>query len=136
MNLQQPVIAYVEDDEPSIYVMKMVVERLMKLKTFYVLQSNANFLQQVQKLGILPDLFLMDIQMKPHDGFELLTMLRSEARFDQCKVVAVTASVMNEEVMRLKKSGFDGAIAKPLKIDVFPELIEKIMRGESVWYIV
>jgi hypothetical protein len=39
-------------------------------------------------------------------------------------------------VARLKRRGFDGAIAKPLNIDDFPDLIAKIIEGERVWYIV
>ena len=135
MKLQPAVIVYVEDDEPSIFVMKMILERVMNLKNTYILRSSRDFLPQVKGLGVIPDLFLLDIQMRPYDGFELLSMLRSDAQFAQSKVVALTASVMNEQVARLKESGFDGAIAKPLNIDLFPQLIKNILNGESVWYI-
>jgi CheY-like chemotaxis protein len=135
MKPQQAVIVYVEDDEPSIFVMKMILEKVMNLKNTYILRSSRDFLQQVKGLGVIPDLFLMDIQMKPHDGFELLSWLRRDPQFAQSKVVALTASVMNEQVARLKESGFDGAIAKPLNIDVFPQLIKNILNGGSVWYI-
>jgi two-component system cell cycle response regulator DivK len=74
--------------------------------------------------------------MKPYDGFELLSMLREDPELNNSKVVALTASVMSEEISQLKRRGFDGAIAKPLNIEAFPNLIEKIMQGESVWYIV
>ena len=136
MNSQQPVLVYVEDDEASILVMKMVVERVMGLPNLYVLQSRADFVQQVKRLGVVPDVFLLDIQMKPYDGIELLSMLRGDPQFIESKVIALTASVTNEEVSLLKSGGFDGAIAKPLNIEAFPDLIAKIMDGESVWYIV
>lgn len=135
MNPQKPILVYVEDDENSIFVMKMVVERVMKLPTLYVLQSGADFVQQVKGLGVLPDVFLLDIQMKPYDGFELLSILRSDPQFKKSKVIAITASVTNEEVSLLKSGGFDGAIAKPLNIEVFPDLIARIINGEQVWYI-
>jgi two-component system sensor histidine kinase TorS len=136
MNSQQPVLVYVEDDEASIIVMKAIVERIMKLQTLHVLQNSADFVQQVKQLDVAPDIFLFDIQMDPYDGFDLLSMIRQDPQFGSSKVVALTASVMSEEVARLKKSGFDGAIAKPLNIEVFPELIAKIINGERVWYIV
>jgi CheY-like chemotaxis protein len=132
---QQPVVVYVEDDEPSIYVMRTIFERIMGLKTFYILRSSTDFLQQVNNIGITPTLFLLDIQIQPCDGFELLSILRNSEQYAQSKVVALTASVMNEQVARLKQSGFNGAIAKPLDIDAFPTLIARIMKGESVWYI-
>jgi CheY-like chemotaxis protein len=136
MNCQQPIVVYVEDDEASIIVMKAIVERVMKLNTLHVLQNRADFVQQVKQLEVTPDIFLFDIQMKPYDGFELLSMLRNDLQFNNSKVVALTASVMSEEVARLKRRGFDGAIAKPLNIEAFPDLIARIMDGESVWYIV
>lgn len=135
MNLQQPVLVYVEDDEASILVMKMVVERVMGLPTLHVLESRADFVQQVKELGVVPDVFLLDIQMKPYGGAELLSMLRGDPQFEESKVIALTASVTNEEVSLLKSGGFDGAIAKPLNIDVFPDLIARIINGEHVWYI-
>jgi CheY-like chemotaxis protein len=135
MNSQKPILVYVEDDENSIFVMKMVVERVMKLPTLHVLQSRADFVQQVKRLGVVPDVFLLDIQMKPYGGVELLSMLRNDPEFKCSKVIALTASVTNEEVSLLKSGGFDGAIAKPLNIDIFPDLVARIMKGEHVWYI-
>ena len=135
MNSKSPILVYVEDDENSVLVMKMVVERVMKLPVLYVLQSRVDFVQQVKGLGVVPDVFLLDIQMKPYDGVELLSMLRKDAQFKCSKVIALTASVTNEEVSLLKSGGFDGAIAKPLNIAVFPELIARIINGEHIWYI-
>jgi len=135
MNSQKPILVYVEDDENSILVMKMVVERVMGLPTLHVLKSRADFVQQVKGLGVVPDVFLLDIQMEPYDGVELLSMLRGDPQFNQSKVIALTASVTNEEVSLLKSGGFDGAIAKPLNIEAFPGLIAKIINGERVWYI-
>ena len=135
MNSQQPVLVYVEDDEASIFVMKMVVERVMGLPKLHVLQSRADFVQQVKDLGVVPDVILLDIHMKPYGGIELLSMLRGDPQFKCSKVVALTASVTNEEVSLLKDSGFDGAIAKPLNIDAFPNLIARITNGEQIWYV-
>ena len=135
MNSQQPVLVYVEDDENSILVMRMVVERIMGLPKLHVLQSRVDFIQQVKAIGVLPDIFLLDIQMEPYDGFEILSMLRSDPQFETSKVIAVTASVTNEEVALLKGGGFDGAIAKPLNIEIFPELIARVIKGEQVWHI-
>lgn len=135
MSSQKPVLVYVEDDENSVLVMKMVVERVMGLPTLHVLQNRSDFIQQVKELGVMPDVFLLDIHMKPYGGVELLSMLRNDPQFDKSKVIAITASVTNEEVSLLKSGGFDGAIGKPLNIDVFPDLIARTINGEQVWHI-
>jgi CheY-like chemotaxis protein len=135
MNTQKPVLVYVEDDENSIVVMRMVAEKLMDVHSLHILKSGADFVQQVNRLGVMPDIFLLDIHMKPYDGFELLSMLRKDPQFRDRKIIALTASVTNQEVALLKNGGFDGAIAKPLNIDIFPGLIAKVMNNESVWFI-
>ena len=81
MNSKQPILVYVEDDEASILVMKMVVERVMGLPALHVLESRADFLQQVKELGVVPDVFLLDIQMRPYGGAELLSMLRGDPQY-------------------------------------------------------
>ena len=131
-----PVLVYVEDDEASIVVMKAIVEKVLGWPTLHILQNNPDFIEQVKRLGVVPDIFLFDIQMEPFDGFDLLSLIRSDPQFQESRVIALTASVMSEEVARLKKSGFDGAIAKPLNIDVFPGLIHDILAGKRIWFIV
>ena len=131
-----PILVYVEDDEASIVVMKTIVEKVMKLPTLHILQNSADFIKQVKQLDKPPDIFLFDIHMQPYNGFELLAMLREDPDLSGSKVVALTASVMSEEVARLKRQGFDGAIAKPLNINAFPDLIARIMKGDHIWYIV
>jgi CheY-like chemotaxis protein len=73
--------------------------------------------------------------MHPHDGFELLSQIRNDPDHCHARVVAVTASVMNEEISRLRTSGFDGAVGKPLNMSEFPALIKRILEGETVWYV-
>jgi DNA-binding NarL/FixJ family response regulator len=48
-------------------------------------------------------------------------------------VVALTASVMYEEVRRLRDAGFDGVIAKPINFDTFPAALDRILSGGQVW---
>ena len=42
---------------------------------------------------------------------------------------------MTEDDRRLRASGFDGAIAKPLGVETLPKLLERILNGETVWAI-
>ena len=62
-------------------------------------------------------------------------MIRGRSEYSAIPVVALTASVMNEEIQMLQDAGFDSAISKPLNMDEFPDLIQRIMTGEHIWYI-
>lgn len=133
---RKPIVVYAEDDTPSITVMKMLMRKVLGITdTLIVIESTESFLEQVKRIGTTPDLFLLDIHILPYDGFDLLAMIREDPQLCESKVVALTASVMNEEVEQLRRSGFDGAIAKPLDMATFPELIQKILRGDIVWHI-
>ncbi len=133
--IKDPVFLYVEDDPYSIKVMRMIFEKVMRIPTLIVFEGSDNFMQNLLELNTPPDVFLLDIQMKPYNGFELLHMIRADRRFRASKIVALTASVMGEEVDQLKRSGFDGAISKPIHITSFPGLINRVLNGENIWFV-
>ena len=64
-----------------------------------------------------------------------LEMLRQHNTFKNVPVVALTASVMNEEIHRLKEVGFNGVIAKPVDMDTFPDVVNRLLSGEEIWRI-
>lgn len=130
-----PILFYVEDDPSSIKIMKLIVENVMKISSLTIFKGSEGFPESLNRLDKIPDIFLLDIHITPYDGFDMLAILRADKRFKKSKIIAVTASVMGEEVDQLKQSGFDGAISKPLNIQTFPDLIARVMKGETVWFI-
>ncbi len=126
---------YVEDDPLSCEVMQLMLGGLMGIKKLHIFRDSADFLERMAALTCVPDVIMLDIQVEPFDGFAMLNMLKQDTRFAHARVIALTASVMNEEVERLRTSGFHGAIAKPLSAQTFPELMRRVMRGDSVWHI-
>jgi CheY-like chemotaxis protein len=123
----------VEDDFSNRLVMKLLVEKTLNVKHYVIFEDSANFLSRVRNLPKRPDIILLDIHVSPLNGFQMLQEIRGDSVYFPTKVVALTASVMNEEVERLRKSGFDGAIGKPISLSTFPIAIERIMNGESIW---
>ncbi|MGC9333067.1 MAG: response regulator [Anaerolineae bacterium] len=79
------------------------------------------------------DLILLDIHLPEEDGYQVLTRLRKDERFCDTRVVAVTADVSNANLSRAKAVGFDGFLAKPINVDLFPDQIRRILNGELVW---
>jgi two-component system cell cycle response regulator DivK len=79
------------------------------------------------------DLILLDIHLPEEDGYEVLARLRKDERFRSTRVVAVTADVSNTNLSRAQAAGFDGFLAKPINVDLFPDQIRRILEGESVW---
>lgn len=79
------------------------------------------------------DLILLDIHLPEEDGYEVLNRLRNDERFSNTRVVAVTADVSKANLSRAQTAGFDGFLAKPINVDLFPDQIQRILEGESVW---
>ena len=125
---------YVEDDSLSREIMQMIMENGMDIDRLTVFDDSTDFMPRMKSLANKPNVILLDIHVKPLDGFEMLELLRADPAYHHSKIVALTASVMNEEVENLRQSGFDGAIGKPLSIQTFPKLMTRILQGELVWY--
>ena len=126
---------YVEDDPMSREALQVILTRIMKLEHVYIFEDSENFLSRVDALPQTPNVFLLDIHVPPYDGFEMLQMLRQDSRYQNAVIIALTASVMNEEVDELKSSGFDGVVGKPLSVTAFPKLLERIVSGEAIWHV-
>jgi CheY-like chemotaxis protein len=132
---QNPIIVYVEDDDQSREIMRLMLEFSMKIEGATYLPDSKDFIQKIEALHPQPDLFLLDIHVQPHTGFEMLEMLRQHPQFQDATILALTASVMNEEVQKLREAGFNGVIAKPIDVDTFPNLIKRTLNGKTTWNI-
>lgn len=99
-------------------------------------EDSTDFLARAEALNPRPDVIFLDIHLKPITGLEMLKLLRQSKHFDGVPIVAMTASVMNEEVEQLRTAGFDGCLAKPIDMDTFSEILKRIMRKERVWQII
>ena len=135
MNVQ-PVILYVEDDAKSRTIMNLLLKSRMGLEHVTIFEDSTDFLTHLRSLRPVPNIIFLDIHVKPYSGFEMLAMVRLDPVFHKTPVVALTARVMNEEVQQLRARGFDGCLAKPIDLDTFPEILDHILNGETIWRII
>lgn len=70
-----------------------------------------------------PELILMDIQLPGMDGLELTRKLRSDARYKNIPIVAITAYAMKGDKEKALAAGCDGYIAKPIDTRTLPEVL-------------
>jgi len=130
----QPSDAHILVIEDNIYNYTLIARLLKFLGVKYIDWSRTG--RQVQGLGSsLPrvDLVLLDIHLPYEDGYMTLERLRANARFEDTRIVAVTAEATEDNMRRAKEAGFDGFIAKPIDPDRFPEQVSAALAGEEVW---
>jgi two-component system cell cycle response regulator DivK len=77
-----------------------------------------------------PDLILMDIQLPGMNGIDALRVLRADPATAAIPVVAVTASVMQQDRKLITEAGFDGYIGKPINVKEFLDTVRGAL-GES-----
>lgn len=135
INLAQLTYLVVEDDAPTREILLVLLTKAIGSQRVTLLEDSEGFAEKLAALAPPPDMILLDIAVQPSNGYEMLEIIRQQEAFRNVKVVAITAHVMREEVERIRAAGFNGMIGKPFIRQIFPELIQRLMHGEAVWYI-
>jgi two-component system cell cycle response regulator DivK len=75
----------------------------------------------------VPDLILMDIQLPGMDGIEAIGLLKDDPSTRGIPIIALTALAMKGDEARIRASGCDGYIAKPMRYQQFLAAIASVM---------
>ena len=129
--LDNAIIIIVEDDTNS-YLATMDLLKMEGAKTVYACTSGREALELAESLPIV-DLFLVDIYMPGETGYDLIKRIHQHPDLGDSKVVALTASVMYDDIRRVKDAGFDSFIGKPIRPARFGDQIRQILDGDALW---
>lgn len=77
------------------------------------------------------DLILMDLQMPVLDGLTAAKILKKDENTKHIKIIALTAFAMKDDEKRVKDSGCDGYITKPINITSFRKYISLYLEGDG-----
>jgi len=79
-----------------------------------------------------PDLIVMDIQLPGLSGLEVTERLKADDATRTIPIIATTAFALRGDEERIRASGCDGYMAKPIAITEFIELIDSfVARGAA-----
>ena len=105
-------ILVVEDDEKSRRLLKDVLE----YHGFDVCAHDNGEDGLADARSCSPDAVLLDIELPGISGFDVLAGLRAESGGAALPVIAVTASVMDQDRKKILSAGFDAYVPKPVNI--------------------
>jgi len=71
------------------------------------------------------DIILMDLQMPVLDGHQATRLIRTDARFNDLPIIAMTAHAMSDERQRCLDVGMNDYITKPIQPDVLFTTVAK-----------
>ena len=78
-----------------------------------------------------PDLVLMDIQLPGISGIDALRILRADPDTAAIPVIAVTASVMQQDRKMITEAGFDAYVGKPISMKEFLDAVKNVLEGRK-----
>ena len=78
----------------------------------------------------IPDAVLMDIQMPVLDGYQATREIRTDPRFKDLPVIAMTASAMTQDREKALNAGMNDHVSKPIDVgELFAALVKWIKPG-------
>ncbi len=131
--MTQPQILYIEDHPASRRVMQLLLLDLLDYTELTLLEDTQSVIQRLEMSGKAFDIIFLDLNLRPHDGYATCTLLRAHSQFGHARIICLTAEASPTEMRKMRDTGFDGMIGKPLSHTTFPEQIERILAGEAVW---
>lgn len=78
-----------------------------------------------------PDLVLLDVHMPILDGFGVVRELRSDKKYADLPVVALTASAMQGDRERALSLGFTEYLTKPISLGILRSRLLSLLRDEN-----
>jgi two-component system cell cycle response regulator DivK len=120
------VILIVEDNERNL----KLVRDVLQVKGYETLEAVTG--EDGVKLAVehKPDLVLMDIQLPGMNGIEALGVLRANPITAKIPVIAVTASVMQQDRKMITEAGFDAYVGKPINLKEFLDAVRKAVEDK------
>jgi two-component system cell cycle response regulator DivK len=120
-------ILIVEDNEKNL----KLVRDVLQVKGFATLEAGTA--EDGIKLATehKPDLILMDIHLPGMNGIEALKVLRAEKATAAIPVIAVTASVMQQDRKQITEAGFDAYVGKPINLKEFLDAVRAALERKA-----
>jgi len=119
------VILIVEDNDKNL----KLVRDVLQVKGYATLEAATGEDGLVLAGQHRPDLILMDIQLPGMSGIEALRALRADPATARIPVIAVTASVMQQDRKHITEAGFDAYLAKPLDLKEFLATVRRMLEA-------
>ena len=117
---RQYTVLYVEDNPANLKLVEQIIMRHPNMSLLSAVNGNLGIELAINKL---PDVILMDINLPGINGFEVLKILRDNARTAAIPVIAISANAMPHDIKKGQQAGFFRYVTKPIKIN---ELIDAL----------
>lgn len=114
------------DDEPNIV---LSLDYLVRKKGYtpYIARNGSEALAIAQ--AEIPDLILLDIMMPDIDGYEVCQTLKNDLRFNDTKIIFLSAKSKKEDIEKGLQMGADKYFTKPFSTKQLLQEMVDLMQG-------
>jgi two-component system cell cycle response regulator DivK len=114
----------------------IVEDNLLNLKLFdaFLVQHGYCVIHSTDGLDVFdivreqrPDLILMDIQLPQISGTEIARQLKAESELSSVPIIAVTACAMRGDEERIRSSGCDEFLSKPVQLNDLKAMVSRFL---------
>ncbi|WP_229368079.1 response regulator [Telluribacter humicola] len=113
-------ILIIDDDNRNIFALSAV----LKAKGYTTISAGSmkeafDILSWHENIGVI----LIDMMMPDMDGYEAIPLLKTDQRYKDIPVIAVTAQAMTGDREKCLAAGADGYQSKPVDVDQLMEVL-------------
>jgi CheY-like chemotaxis protein/anti-sigma regulatory factor (Ser/Thr protein kinase) len=112
------------DDESN---NRNIIKSLLAPYNFQLWEAEDGQQGLAKALELQPDVILLDMLMPNLDGYSFLRELQRHPIAKQCKVVAVSASVFDQNQTQALQSGCDAFLSKPVRLANLIEILRTLL---------
>ncbi|MET0332822.1 MAG: PAS domain-containing protein, partial [Rhizobacter sp.] len=116
-------LLYIEDNP----VNALLVEEMVRNHAGLQIESVASGLAGVARAHeFQPDLILLDMQLPDVNGYEVLSLLRTQPSTTHIRCIALSANAMPEDIARATAAGFSDYWTKPIHLATFLAALDRL----------
>lgn len=119
-------ILYVEDNEFNLLLMDSIIKKNFPNAKYKYIQDGYQGYNYIK--DNMPNIVLLDINIPGMTGLEILKTMRNNKIYDKCKIIMISADVMDNIEKKCINMGANCYLSKPLDIANFTMELDKLIK--------
>ena len=129
-----------KNNKPSKGLIVIIEDNKLNMKLFNDLLEYSGYETRTLTTGLgavdfiknnKPDLVILDIQLPEVSGLEISRQVKSMDELKHIPIIAVTAFAMKGDEEKIRESGCDDYISKPINVKAFMQKIETYLSAKN-----
>lgn len=116
-----------EDDDEDVLLFETVLSELNQDIKVVVATDGNELMKILKQVSTLPEMIFLDLNMPHKNGFECLSEIKSNEKWNSIKIVILSTSSQPQQIETAYKGGADLYLAKPVSYTHFKSMMEKCL---------